>query len=425
MRRVPFTAIVATDDVFEKDGARHRLSIAGVEWETPVPLCLEHRDVVVGEITRVNRTKRNVVVAGFIEDDDAPRTKRLLADIHAGKIRCSVGYNVLQQTYREERGVGVLYADRWDMVEASLTRTPANPHTRVYLGGSQPSASVAKRAPTHRAYSVLTIKRADEDARTIVGIASTPETDRMRDVVVPSGAEFKLPLPLLLHHDPRLPIGQVTRAKVTAAGIEVEARISRSDTPGPVKDRLDGAWQDIKLGLVRGLSIGFRPLETAPIAGGGLRFVRWDWMELSCVTIPANADANIVAIKTAAGVRSAPARPEDVSLSPHANELLGALITVLRGKASPEAVGGGMADLVRMFADPLSDRIKDLERRVEKSLRWSGPHVDGEHYVRGDLVQRAGTIWVCEGATCDTPGRSNDWRQLVRWAPHKGKGERL
>jgi len=153
----------------------------------------------------------------------------------------------------------------------------------------------------NRAYSMLEIKAINEDDRIIDGIATTPSTDRMGDVVNPKGASFKLPIPLLWQHDSSQPIGHVEAAKVTDGGITIRARIVRISEPGRLKDRLDEAWQSIKSGLVRGLSIGFRPTEDPkPIKGTyGLIFDAWELMELSAVTIPANSDANITAIKSA------------------------------------------------------------------------------------------------------------------------------
>lgn len=152
-----------------------------------------------------------------------------------------------------------------------------------------------------RCYSVLEIKGMNDDERVIEGIATTPETDRMGDVIEPKGATFKLPIPLLWQHDSQQPIGHVERAKVTDAGIEVRARIVKVSEPGKLKERLDEAWQSIKSGLVRGLSIGFRPTDDPePIKGTfGLRFTAWELLELSAVTIPANAQASITAIKSA------------------------------------------------------------------------------------------------------------------------------
>lgn len=156
------------------------------------------------------------------------------------------------------------------------------------------------RSPTtvQRAFSILTVKSVDEEARIIRGIATTPTPDRMEDVVEATGAEFTLPIPLLWHHDSRQPIGHVTAASVSADGIAIEARLVKVSEPGRLQERIDEAWQSIKLGLVRGLSIGFKPKEVADIKETwGLHFLKWIWLELSAVTIPANQDATITTVK--------------------------------------------------------------------------------------------------------------------------------
>lgn len=151
----------------------------------------------------------------------------------------------------------------------------------------------------NRAYSLLEIKAVDDDARVITGIATTPSPDRMDDVVEPKGAQFKLPIPFLWQHNHDQPVGHVTKATVTAAGIEVTVELAKVDEPGALKDRLDEAWQSIKAKLVRGLSIGFSPIESANIDGSwGRRFLKWEWLELSAVTVPANSDASIQTIKS-------------------------------------------------------------------------------------------------------------------------------
>lgn len=150
-----------------------------------------------------------------------------------------------------------------------------------------------------RFYSTLEIKAIDDTRRRFSGIASTPSTDRVGDIVEPKGAQFKLPVPLLWQHDAKDPIGWITSAKVTSKGIEVEGEVARFDEDGPLKDRLTHAWQMLKSKLVRGLSIGFNSLEAARIEGSyGMRFTKWEWLELSAVTIPANQDASITAIKS-------------------------------------------------------------------------------------------------------------------------------
>jgi hypothetical protein len=50
---------------------------------------------------------------------------------------------------------------------------------------------------------------------------------------------------------------------------------------------------------VQGLSIGFKAIEVARIEGtGGLHFLKWAFLELSAVTIPANQEATIQTVKS-------------------------------------------------------------------------------------------------------------------------------
>lgn len=151
------------------------------------------------------------------------------------------------------------------------------------------------------AYSLLEVKSVNEEEWKLEGIATTPTPDRVDDVVEPKGAQFTLPVPFLWQHDKRQPIGNVTEAQVTDDGINVVIQLVKPDEveSEELKKRLQEAWDSIKTGLVRGLSIGFRGLEVADIQGTwGYKFIKWDWYELSAVTIPANQEATITGIKT-------------------------------------------------------------------------------------------------------------------------------
>jgi HK97 family phage prohead protease len=146
----------------------------------------------------------------------------------------------------------------------------------------------------NRAYSIFEVKSVDDEQRFIRGIATTPTPDRLHDVVVPGGGKMSLPLPLLYQHDAKQPIGHVVAADVTDAGISITAQIAKGVAP-----YIDEAWSLIKAGLVRGLSIGFRPTkDPTPIKGThGLRFGDWELLEISAVTIPANEQATILTVK--------------------------------------------------------------------------------------------------------------------------------
>lgn len=147
-----------------------------------------------------------------------------------------------------------------------------------------------------RAYSLLEIKSLDDDKRIITGIATTPEPDRVGDVVEPLGAKFAAEIPLLWQHRHDSPVGVARFGKPTAKGIPFTASLAMIAEDGPLKTMVDMAWQAVKAKLVRGVSIGFRALEYAYMETG-VRFTETEIMELSLVTIPANSSATIQTIK--------------------------------------------------------------------------------------------------------------------------------
>lgn len=148
-----------------------------------------------------------------------------------------------------------------------------------------------------RAYSMLEVKAFDEDAREITGMATTPEPDRMGDIVDPLGAKFASELPLLWQHRHDSPVGVVRFGKPTKTGIPFKASVAKLENAGSLKDMVDMAWDAVKAKLVRGVSIGFRALEYSFMESGGIRFTEVEIYELSLVTIPANASATIQTIK--------------------------------------------------------------------------------------------------------------------------------
>lgn len=178
-----------------------------------------------------------------------------------------------------------------------------------------------------KAYSTLQIKSVTDtdDERIITGIASTPSTDRDDDILEPMGAKFALPIPLLWQHNHNQPIGEVISATVTDKGIEITAKIAKIADDGKLKDRLDEAWQSIKSGLVKCLSVGFKIKEYNYLENSwGLHIKEWEWYELSVVTVPANPDAMITSVKQIKDAFAMPDLPPNqtslpVSVSPTAD----------------------------------------------------------------------------------------------------------
>jgi hypothetical protein len=50
-----------------------------------------------------------------------------------------------------------------------------------------------------------------------------------------------------------------------------------------------------KAGILNAVSVGFKPIKSEPIRGGGERFLEWELFELSLVAIPCDANALVVA----------------------------------------------------------------------------------------------------------------------------------
>jgi HK97 family phage major capsid protein len=152
------------------------------------------------------------------------------------------------------------------------------------------------------------IKAVDDDQRILTGIASTPQPDRSGDVIHPLGATFTNPVPLLLAHDTSLPVGEVVFGLPTPDGIPFTATLPRIPDPGPLKDRVDGAWQAIKARLLKSVSPGYRALRDAitPNSFGGCNFLKTEFLELSLVTVPANPGATITNFKAAASPDTKP-----------------------------------------------------------------------------------------------------------------------
>lgn len=153
----------------------------------------------------------------------------------------------------------------------------------------------------YKSFGAFVVKEVDGNPRKFKGTATTANPDRVNDVLLPAGAMFELPLPLLMQHKLIDPVGLVTRAVVTNTGIEVEFEIPEITEDGELKKIVDKAFQSIKYNLVKGLSVGFLPdwSEVEYREDGGLLFKKWEWYELSLVTVPCNRDGEVKSLHDA------------------------------------------------------------------------------------------------------------------------------
>ena len=129
--------------------------------------------------------------------------------------------------------------------------------------------------------------------RQIRVIVSTPDPDRVKDIMEPAGAElanFKLNPIFLADHNPKTPIGT----------IDVEVKSDRVEgvvtfAPLGVSAKADEYCGLFKAKILNTVSPGFRELEVEPLPGGGVRIKRWELLEVSGVAVPANPQAVVTA----------------------------------------------------------------------------------------------------------------------------------
>lgn len=326
-----------------------------------------------------------------------------------------------------------------------------------------------------RHVTLLTVKAVTrEGGRWIEGYATTATQDRVGDVVLPEGARYQLPIPLLFAHKHDEPIGSVVEASVTKAGIRIRAKLTEGVA------RAEEVWKLIMDGALTAVSIGFQALKHTPLANGGLRFDEWSWHELSVVSVPANPEARISVAKcmayTAGGqepeavskwIPVAPRRndedeltafyrrydaaisvlPDHVTRAAHftrAFEVEGfmefhgvdgkplARVRMLDGEASypgqpvkakqakpRPAVSAGMSADERKLLLAVATLQKGFDERLAEleasSMRFRGYWKPGAIAKSGDCFTHNGSLHRASTETDDEPGKgSADWVVLAR-----------
>jgi HK97 family phage major capsid protein len=236
-----------------------------------------------------------------------------------------------------------------------------------------------------QAYSVLVVEKFDEERRTFSGIASTPQIDRDGDIIEPLGVSFENPLPLLLHHDAKSPVGTVHFDPPTAQGIRFEASIAKVDEPGKVKERTDEAWHSVKHHLIRAVSVRVRAKrdDVKKLASGGLHWLKSNLAELSLVTIGSNPGALIETIRSLDH-----GRPAAIGTGPVDDDTPRDRGTV-RVVAKAAAKGASMKTIPEQIKDFEATRVSLAARMTElmNESATKGESLDAEQSTEYDELE--------------------------------------
>lgn len=143
----------------------------------------------------------------------------------------------------------------------------------------------------------LELKMLQEDGR-FAGYASVfGLVDNQRDVVLEGAFRRTIhgrvaDIKLLWQHSPAEPVGYFTTMFEDARGLYVEGRLMMG------LEKAREAYELLKSGVVKGLSIGYSPVRYSVDPDSGVRrLAEVDLWEVSLVTFPANASANVTVVK--------------------------------------------------------------------------------------------------------------------------------
>ena len=129
-------------------------------------------------------------------------------------------------------------------------------------------------------------------------VIATGDIARDGHILVPGGVDLTnyLRNPVVLwQHSPDDPVGNAENVRVE--GDKIVARVRFAPTGiSEVADRTRGL---VKSGVIQAVSVGFEPLDGLPLdpakPRGGQRFTKWDLLEFSFVSVPADTGAIVTA----------------------------------------------------------------------------------------------------------------------------------
>ncbi|MCP3471411.1 phage major capsid protein [Bradyrhizobium sp. CCGUVB1N3] len=186
-------------------------------------------------------------------------------------------------------------------------------------------------------------------------VLSDETPDRMDDVILSDGWDlknFKRNPIALFNHKSDFPIGKWSNLRVENKQLRGQLEMA----PFGTSERIDEIRKLIDAGILRAVSVGFRPLESKQREGSdwGVTFVRSELVETSLVAVPANPNALAVA--------------KSLNISPQTMDLLFAKHGSIDARTRRRGITGEQAKTSRnrkgSAMSGLAQRITDLEAQI-------------------------------------------------------------
>jgi len=134
-----------------------------------------------------------------------------------------------------------------------------------------------------------------ENSKNFEFVMSDASVDRYDDTIDVNGWDLKNfsknPI-ALFSHDSYFPIGQWEKIGVRDKALKGHLKMA----PEGTSPRIDELRKLIEAGILKAVSVGFRPIEYQDISNsGGIRYLKSELVECSLVAVPANPNAVMTA----------------------------------------------------------------------------------------------------------------------------------
>jgi HK97 family phage prohead protease len=177
-------------------------------------------------------------------------------------------------------------------------------------------------------------------------VASDATRDRAGDILDPLGCDLtayrKNPV-ILFGHDARNPVARAIEIGKTSQSVTAKVQFPNEGD----NDESDRIYRLVKGGTISAVSVGFSPVESTPLRNGGVKYTKWELLEISLVSVPCNPNAVVTArslpdedIRERARALVASVRADDAFLMAreHARALLSELRADDAETSDPETV---------------------------------------------------------------------------------------
>lgn len=76
-----------------------------------------------------------------------------------------------------------------------------------------------------------------------------------------------------------------------------------------------------------------------------------------------------------------------------------------------------VSDAMERRLAPIREELKALQEGEVVARAYKGLYDPETEYARGNLLTEAGSLWLCVHPTKGRPGKSADWRLVIKGGP--------